>query len=99
MWLSRSKIKCITLYKLAATLYIQHSYVLQVVKILGPKSARLKGNLIKLLKDDSEEVLQGLIPRVGLTLECLVESQTIGTDKMVSKFHYMQLSVYEREII
>ncbi|XP_032676204.1 serine/threonine-protein phosphatase 4 regulatory subunit 4-like isoform X2 [Odontomachus brunneus] len=55
----------------------------EVVKILGPKSARLKGNLIKLLKD-SEEVLQGLIPHIGLTLEYLVESQTIGTDKMDS---------------
>lgn len=54
-----------------------------MVKVLGPKSTRIKGNLIKLLKDDSEEVLQGLIPHIGLTLECLVESQTIGTDKMV----------------
>ncbi|XP_025075297.1 serine/threonine-protein phosphatase 4 regulatory subunit 4-like isoform X3 [Pogonomyrmex barbatus] len=56
----------------------------EVTKILGPKSARIKGNLIKLLKDDSEEVLQGLIPHVGLTLEYLVENQTIGTDKMDS---------------
>lgn len=58
------------------------------MKILGPKSAQLKGNLIKLLKDDSEEVLQGLIPHIGLTLEYLVESQIIGTDKMASKFSY-----------
>lgn len=48
-----------------------------------PKCARIKENLIKLLKDDSEEVLQGLIPNIGLTLEYLAESQTIGTDKVV----------------
>ncbi|KAG5314651.1 PP4R4 phosphatase, partial [Pseudoatta argentina] len=56
----------------------------EVAKVLGSKSARIKGNLVKLLKDDSEEVLQGLIPHIGLTLECLVESETIGTDKMDS---------------
>ncbi|XP_014477915.1 PREDICTED: serine/threonine-protein phosphatase 4 regulatory subunit 4-like isoform X3 [Dinoponera quadriceps] len=56
----------------------------EVVKILGPKNARLKRNLIKLLKDDSEEVLQGLTPHIRLTLECLIESQAIGTDKMDS---------------
>lgn len=60
-----------------------------MARILGPKSARLKGNLIKLLKDDSEEVLQGLIPHIGLTLECLAENQTIGTDRMVIKFYYV----------
>ncbi|XP_077281662.1 serine/threonine-protein phosphatase 4 regulatory subunit 4 isoform X6 [Temnothorax americanus] len=56
----------------------------EVSKVLGPKSARIKGNLIKLLKDDSEEVLQGLIPHIGLTLECLAESQALGTDRMDS---------------
>lgn len=66
-----------------------------MVKILGPKSARLKGNLIKLLKDDSEEVLQGLIPHIGLTLECLVESQVIGTDKMVNKKAYTAFTMKE----
>lgn len=57
-----------------------------MAKILGSKSTRIKGNLIKLLKDDSEEVLQGLIPHIGLTLECLAENQTIGTDKMVKLY-------------
>ncbi|XP_011141436.2 serine/threonine-protein phosphatase 4 regulatory subunit 4-like isoform X2 [Harpegnathos saltator] len=56
----------------------------EIVKILGSKSARLKGNLIKLLNDDSEEVLQGLIPYIKLTLEYLIESQAIVTDKMDS---------------
>lgn len=60
-----------------------------MAKILGPKSVRIKGNLIKLLTDDSEEVLQGLIPHIGLTLECLVESQAIGTDKMVIQFYHI----------
>jgi len=48
---------------------------------------QLKGNLVKLLKDDSEEVLQGLIPNINLMLECLVESRVIGTDKMVNIFY------------
>ncbi|XP_072749497.1 serine/threonine-protein phosphatase 4 regulatory subunit 4 isoform X2 [Anoplolepis gracilipes] len=56
----------------------------EVAKVLGSKSARIRGNLIKLLKDDSEEVLQGLIPHIGLTLEYLVETQTIGTDRVDS---------------
>lgn len=60
-----------------------------MAKVLGPRSARIKGNLIKLLKDDSEEVLQGLIPHIGLTLECLVENQAIGTDRMVIQFYYI----------
>lgn len=60
-----------------------------MAKVLGPRSARIKRNLIKLLKDDSEEVLQSLIPHIGLALECLVESQTIGTDRMVIQFYYI----------
>lgn len=56
---------------------------MQVAKVLGPKSGRIKTDLIKLLKDNSEEVLQGLIPHIGLTLDCLAESQIIGVDKMV----------------
>ncbi|XP_029174252.1 serine/threonine-protein phosphatase 4 regulatory subunit 4-like isoform X6 [Nylanderia fulva] len=57
----------------------------EVAKVLGPKSAQqIRGNFIKLLKDDSEEVLQGLIPHIGLTLECLTENQTIRTDRVDS---------------
>ncbi|XP_053987768.1 serine/threonine-protein phosphatase 4 regulatory subunit 4-like isoform X3 [Hylaeus volcanicus] len=56
----------------------------EVAKVLGPKNGRIKSDLIKLLKDDSEEVLQGLVPHIGLTLDCLAESQTIGVDRMDS---------------
>ncbi|XP_050464369.1 serine/threonine-protein phosphatase 4 regulatory subunit 4-like isoform X2 [Cataglyphis hispanica] len=56
----------------------------EVSKVLGSKSVRIRGNLIKLLKDDSEEVLQGLIPHLGLTLENLAENQTVGTDRVDS---------------
>ncbi|XP_017767087.1 PREDICTED: uncharacterized protein LOC108555782 isoform X4 [Eufriesea mexicana] len=56
----------------------------EVAKLLGPKSGRIKTDLIKLLKDNSEEVLQGLVPHIGLTLDCLAESQIIGVDKMDS---------------
>lgn len=50
---------------------------------MGPKSGRIKTDLIKLLKDNSEEVLQGIVPHIALILECLVESHVIGIDKMV----------------
>ena len=56
---------------------------MQVAKVLGPKSGHIKTDIIKLLKDNNEEVLQGLVPHIGLTLDCLAESQIIGVDKMV----------------
>ncbi|XP_061928567.1 serine/threonine-protein phosphatase 4 regulatory subunit 4 isoform X2 [Apis cerana] len=56
----------------------------EVAKVLGPKSGRIKTDLIKLLKDNSEEVLQGIVPHIALILECLVESHVIGIDKMDS---------------
>lgn len=59
--------------------------------MLGPKSGRIKTDLIKLLKDDSEEVLQGLVPHIGLTLDCLAESQTIGVDRVVRIFFFLPL--------
>lgn len=43
----------------------------------------MKAELIKLLKDNSEEVLQGLVPHIALTLDCLADSHTIGVDRMV----------------
>ncbi|KAK9293419.1 hypothetical protein QLX08_011632 [Tetragonisca angustula] len=56
----------------------------EVAKVLGPKSGHIKTDIIKLLKDNNEEVLQGLVPHIGLTLDCLAESQIIGVDKMDS---------------
>lgn len=56
----------------------------EVAKVLGPKSGRIKTDLIKLLKDNSEEVLQGIAPHIALILECLLESHVIGIDKMDS---------------
>lgn len=43
-----------------------------------------------MLKDNSEEVLQGLVPHIGLTLDCLAESQIIGVDKMVCTLFLQQ---------
>ncbi|XP_076674641.1 serine/threonine-protein phosphatase 4 regulatory subunit 4 isoform X2 [Andrena cerasifolii] len=54
----------------------------EVAKLLGPKSGRINTDLIKLLKDESEEVLQCLVPHIALTLDCLAESQTIGIDRV-----------------
>ncbi|KAI4494467.1 hypothetical protein M0802_008959 [Mischocyttarus mexicanus] len=56
----------------------------EVAKILGMKSGRIKADFIKLLKDDPEEVLQKLVPNISSTLESLVQSQTIGTDRVDS---------------
>lgn len=47
------------------------------------KSGRIKADFVKLLKDDPEEVLQKLVPNISSTLESLVQSQIIGTDKVV----------------
>ncbi|XP_043276579.1 serine/threonine-protein phosphatase 4 regulatory subunit 4-like isoform X2 [Venturia canescens] len=56
----------------------------EVARILGPRNNLIKGELIKLLKDDSDEVLQGLVPHVAVTFELLLQSQTIGMDKIDS---------------
>ncbi|KAI4495206.1 hypothetical protein M0804_001407 [Polistes exclamans] len=56
----------------------------EVAKILGMKSGRIKADFIKLLKDDPEEVLQKLVPNISSTLECLIQSQTIGPDRVDS---------------
>ncbi|XP_012145713.1 serine/threonine-protein phosphatase 4 regulatory subunit 4 isoform X4 [Megachile rotundata] len=54
----------------------------EVAKVLGPQSGRITTDIIKLLKDNSEEVLQGLVPNLGVTLDCLAESQIIGIDRV-----------------
>lgn len=56
----------------------------EVAKILGPKNILIKNDFIKLLKDDNEEVLQGLIPHVAQMLELLVQSHGIGTEQIDS---------------
>ncbi|KAK0172362.1 hypothetical protein PV328_005690 [Microctonus aethiopoides] len=56
----------------------------EVAKILGPKNTLIKNDFIKLLKDDNEEVLQGLIPHVAQMLELLVQSHGIGTEQIDS---------------
>lgn len=50
--------------------------------ILGPECGLIKGDLLKLLKDDVE-VLQVLVPNLAQILELLTHSQTIGTEHMV----------------
>lgn len=60
-------------------------YFTKVGKVLGSHNGTIKSELIKLLKDDSEEVLQGLVPNLAQTLDLLTQSQTIGTDQMVRK--------------
>lgn len=85
MWTSRSKNSAFVQIAISyyVLLYLQSLSTAQVAKILGPKSGRIKTDLIKLLKDESEEVLQCLVPHIGLTLDCLAESQTIGIDRVV----------------
>ncbi|KAK2579505.1 hypothetical protein KPH14_010813 [Odynerus spinipes] len=56
----------------------------EIAKILGVKSGRIKADFVKLLKDDPEEVLQRLVPYISSTLESLLRSQIIGTDRVDS---------------
>ncbi|XP_046472879.1 serine/threonine-protein phosphatase 4 regulatory subunit 4 isoform X4 [Neodiprion pinetum] len=53
----------------------------EVGKVLGSQNGLIKNELIRLLKDDSEEVLQGLVPHLAQTFDLLTQSQTIGTDQ------------------
>ena len=50
---------------------------------MGSKSGLIKAELIRLLKDDNEEVLQGLIPHISEILEHLLQNQVIGLDQVV----------------
>lgn len=54
------------------------------MKVLGSKSGLIKSELIRLLRDDNEEVLQGLIPHVSEILEHLLQNQLIGMDQTVN---------------
>jgi hypothetical protein len=44
----------------------------------------LKPELIRLLRDDAEEVLQALVPHLGKTLVLLAKAGTFSPDFMVS---------------
>lgn len=59
-----------------------------MAKVLGPQCGEITVDVIKLLKDNSEEVLQGLVPNLGVTLDCLAECQVIGIDRAVSIFPF-----------
>ncbi|XP_057326164.1 serine/threonine-protein phosphatase 4 regulatory subunit 4-like isoform X4 [Microplitis mediator] len=56
----------------------------EVAKILGPKNHLIRNELIKLLKDDHEQVLQGLIPQLSTTLQLLTQSQALGMEQLES---------------
>ena len=51
-------------------------FVLQVSEIMKSRSGLIKAELIKLLNDDSQEVLQGLVPNLAQTLQILMQNQT-----------------------
>lgn len=52
--------------------------------MLGSTSSVLKPELIKLLRDDAEEVLQALVPQLGKILVLLAKAGTFSPDFMVS---------------
>ncbi|XP_044272773.1 serine/threonine-protein phosphatase 4 regulatory subunit 4-like isoform X3 [Tribolium madens] len=51
-----------------------------IAKILGPQCKIIKDDLIKLLRDDAEEVLQLLVPHVGPTLELLCANGVLSRE-------------------
>jgi hypothetical protein len=59
---------------------------LQIAGVLGSASSVLKPELIKLLRDDAEEVLQGLVPHLGQTLVLLSKAGAFSPDFMVSNY-------------
>lgn len=46
--------------------FTQHEMFMLFV---GPQNKVIKGDFVRLLRDDSEEVLQALVPHIGTTLE------------------------------
>lgn len=51
---------------------------------MGSKNGVIKPELVKLLKDEHEEVLQGLIPHLSIILENIIPKKAVGMDQMVS---------------
>ncbi|XP_014210936.1 serine/threonine-protein phosphatase 4 regulatory subunit 4-like [Copidosoma floridanum] len=56
----------------------------EIINVLGRESGLIKPELIRLLKDDNEEVLQGLIPHVSGILENLLQHHLVRADQMES---------------
>ncbi|KAK7872082.1 hypothetical protein R5R35_004566 [Gryllus longicercus] len=54
----------------------------EVTHVLGPNCGKLKRELVKLLRDDVEEVLQGLIPHLSKTMELLAKYRELGPENM-----------------
>ncbi|XP_015126876.1 serine/threonine-protein phosphatase 4 regulatory subunit 4 isoform X1 [Diachasma alloeum] len=54
----------------------------EIARIMGAKNGALKNDFIKLVKDDNEQVLQGIVPHIGEILQLFVESQTISKDSI-----------------
>ncbi|XP_031778902.1 serine/threonine-protein phosphatase 4 regulatory subunit 4 isoform X2 [Nasonia vitripennis] len=58
----------------------------EVIKVLGSKSFLIKAELIRLLKDDNEEVLQALIPQISEIIEHLLHNKLIGVDQNTESY-------------
>lgn len=62
----------------------------KVIKILGTRSGIVKTELLRLWKDDHEEVLQGLVPHTSVILDHLLQNKLIGEDQAVSHKDLLQ---------
>ncbi|XP_063973328.1 serine/threonine-protein phosphatase 4 regulatory subunit 4-like isoform X4 [Diachasmimorpha longicaudata] len=54
----------------------------EIVRIMGAKNGSIKNDFIKLVKDDNDQVLQGIVPHIGQILQLFVESETISKDNI-----------------
>uniref|UniRef100_A0ABD2VXY8 Serine/threonine-protein phosphatase 4 regulatory subunit 4 n=1 Tax=Trichogramma kaykai TaxID=54128 RepID=A0ABD2VXY8_9HYME len=61
----------------------------EVVKILGSKCGLVRNELLRLLKDDREEVLEGLLEHLDESLDTLQQHQLIGSES--SEMHTIEL--------
>ncbi|KAJ8980634.1 hypothetical protein NQ317_011710 [Molorchus minor] len=52
----------------------------EITRILGNENKYVASDLIKLLRDDAEEVLDSLVPNIGVTLELLANSGVLSKD-------------------
>ncbi|XP_044009935.1 serine/threonine-protein phosphatase 4 regulatory subunit 4-like isoform X5 [Aphidius gifuensis] len=53
--------------------------IYEIIKITGTKNNIIKNNILKLLKDDNENVLSGIVPYISKILQLYFPTQTIQT--------------------
>lgn len=57
-----------------------------MARLLGHDNSLIIEEFFKLLKDDAEDVLLGVVPHLKETMESFCETKTLTPESVVSKF-------------